>query len=149
MELQAIQRVNLWVTNLGVVNETYARTLSGKIMAFEGIPAVPVRGVRSPPRRKPTRFAADAIQLLPCSLVEVKDGEVECRSCVLISLLAVCWVEERVGDMKCGDLPLVWLSSLVAESRAFEVEVVEIFDDRLTEQLAFAVMSVKTPILSP
>lgn len=111
-------RVNIWLMDLDGANENHERTLSGKVIAFEGIPDFPVRGVPSPPRLKPTRFAADAIQLLPCVLLDVEDDGVEFRCCALDSLVAVCWVEERVGDMKRGDLPLVGFSSVLVESRA-------------------------------
>lgn len=75
---------------LGVVVVSNARTLSGKVMAFEGITAFLVRGVPSPPRLKPTCLAADAIQLLPCVLRDVEDDGVEFRSCALDSLVVVC-----------------------------------------------------------
>lgn len=117
-ELQAVGRVNIWLMDLDGANENHERTLSGKVIAFEGIPDFPARVVPSPPRLKPTRFAADAIQLLPCVLLDVEDDGVEFRCCALDSLVAVCWVEERVGDMKRGDLPLVGFSSVLVESRA-------------------------------
>lgn len=101
-----------------MVDETDARTLSGKAIAFEIVPAFAARGVPLPTRPKPTRFAADAIQLLRCVLLDVDDDGVESRSGDLIGLFAVCWVEERVGDMKCGDLPLDRFSSLLVGSRA-------------------------------
>lgn len=103
---------------LGVVNKKNGHTLSGKITAFEGIPAFLVRGVPSPTRLRPTRLAADAIQLLPCALLDVTDDGVDFRSCALDSLVAVCLAEERVGDMKRGDLPFVGFSSRLGESRA-------------------------------
>lgn len=62
------------------------------------------RGVPSPARRKPTRFAADFI--MPSTLIGLAGSETGVIP--LASGLAVlfCFEEESVGVMKCGDLGL-------------------------------------------
>ncbi len=84
-----------------IKSEVY-HTLSGKltILGFLGGPSFLERGVPSPVRRKPTRLAADFIQvLLPSALVDFVEG-----IGVMLAVVADCKEEEKVGVMKCGDL---------------------------------------------
>lgn len=53
----------------------------------------------SPVRRKPTRLAADFIQvLLPSALLDFVEGK------GVMPVVATDCLEEKVGVMKCGDL---------------------------------------------
>lgn len=110
-------------------------TRSGKSMAFDRRPSFLDRGVPSPNRLKPTRFAADVIQVLPGGLLDVL---------FLGNLAAVCLLDESVGDMKWGDLQFPRFSSCLIKPGAGGVFVASTCC--LVTLLAFAVISANVPI---
>ncbi len=81
-------------------------TLSGKLMACTCFarPSFLDRGVPSPARRKPTRFAADFI--LPSTLTGLVVSGAGVGPLASVFAATVCFEEESVGVMKCGDLGL-------------------------------------------
>lgn len=92
---------------------------------------------------KPTRLAAEVIQL---ALPECFDEDAEALAVRLLKLAGlevVCLVEERVGDMKCGFLPSLSLDG--TPLRVWDaIEVVELCVRAL---LALPIVSVSVPIL--
>lgn len=81
-------------------------TLSGKLSALGCLEKASFleRGIPSLERLKPTRLAADDIQLpLTRALAEEING-VEVALLELEVLGLTCLLDERVGDMKCGVL---------------------------------------------
>lgn len=96
------------------------------LTSFEGLipsianPSLRDRGIPSFLRLKPTRFAADATQLMRRGLTDGTNGDVTMRSVSFCLLGAACWDEERVGDMKFGDPALMASLYLLANgSRPF------------------------------
>jgi len=88
-------------------------TLSGKLIAFFGFAKASFleRGVPSPFRWKPTRFAAVFIHaLLPSPLTGFVDIGVEVEASDLPLADTDCFDDEKVGVIKCGDLDLLWFS---------------------------------------
>ena len=61
------------------------------------------RGIPSFARLKPTRFAADATQLVRRDLADGIDEEIAIRSISLFAFRVACLDEEIVGAMKFGD----------------------------------------------
>lgn len=92
---------------------------------------------------KPTRLAAEDIQL---PLPECFDEDAEAftvRKLELAGLDVVCLVEERVGDMKCGFLP-----SLSLDGTPLRVgDAIEVVELRVRALLALPIVSVSVPIL--
>lgn len=81
-------------------------TLSGKLRALACFvrPSFLDRGVPSPARRKPTRFAADFI--MPSGLIGLAGSEAGVGILASVFAAMVCFEEDNVGVMKCGDLDL-------------------------------------------
>lgn len=70
-------------------------------MAFACLPSFLPLGVPSPSLLKPTRLAADDIQLLLPGVLKDDEGG-EARSAALVDLEADCLEEETVGDINRG-----------------------------------------------
>ena len=73
------------------------------------------RGSPSPTRLKPTRFAADATQLVRRVFTDGTGGNVIVLSLSFSALGAACCDEETVGDMKRGDLSFIACLPLSAD----------------------------------
>ena len=111
---------------------------------FGNFPSLLELDVPSLMRLMPTRFAADAIQVLPFALVDVNELGVEERLTVGTGTVIACWVDATVGDMKRGEflmLPMFWFCDVEVTALAEE------FNCDLLMLLAFAVISVRVPIL--
>ena len=94
---------------------------------------------------KPTRLAADAIQLpLARTFAEEANGVVRVPV-ALEDLALICLAEERVGDMKRGAAFLALFSLGGVSSRGWYP--IEPAERRLPVLLAFAVMSDSFPII--
>lgn len=78
-------------------------TSSASVIALMTDPSLRDRGTPSLARLSPTRFTADAIQLVRRVLTDGTEGTVAIRSISFSALRAACWNEETVGDMKCDD----------------------------------------------
>lgn len=119
--------------------------MSGKIKALDCLigPSFLERGVPSLTRLKPTRLAAEDIQLpLPDCFDEDAEALVV-RLLELAGLEVVCLEEETVGDMKCGFLPSFSLDG--APLRAWDA--IEVVEFRVGALLALPVISVSVPIV--
>ena len=81
-------------------------TLSGKLSALGCLEKASFleRGVPSLERLKPTRLAAEDIQLPLARALAEQDNGVEEALLELEVLGLTCLLEETVGDMKCGVL---------------------------------------------
>lgn len=89
-------------------------TASAGLIPLMGGSSLRDRGIRSFTRLKPTRFAADATQLVRRDLADGIDEDIAIRSVSLSALRAACLEEEIVGAMKFGDTALIANLSLLA-----------------------------------
>lgn len=86
------------------------------------------RGIPSLTRFKPTRFAAEATQLVRRALTDGIGKYGAIRSVAFSALREACWDEETVGDMKCGDPVLTANLYLLADgSRPFLLLLMSVF----------------------
>ena len=116
-------------------------TLSGKLSALGCLEKASFleRGVPSLERLKPTRLAAEDIQLPLARALAEEDNGVEEALLELEVLGLTCLLEETVGDMKCG---------VLVPSKSSIGGVTEAVARRLPVLLAFIVISDSFPILS-
>lgn len=89
-------------------------TSSAGLIPLMRDPSLRDRGIPSFARLKPTRFAADATQLVRRDLTDGIDEDVAIISVSFSALRAACWDEEIVGDMKFGDPNLMASLCLLA-----------------------------------